>query len=135
MSIGLAVVGIMSVLVLFMSYSHHQKQMELLLIDANRNYDLMPFDILDAERYCQLRLERRFGDDLAQSYIEDHSTRVDSKSGMYKIFMMAHVGTLREYEREAVHCFVDPHRRVLTHFRTINLKKASLMSRATKFFE
>lgn len=105
------------------------------MIDANRNYAVLPFDMLDAERYCQLALARKFGDDLLQHHVDAHSSRQDAKSGLYKVFMVAHVGSNKDYESEAVHCFVDPERRVMTHFRTINLKKTSLMSRATKFFE
>lgn len=125
----------LTLLVLFMSHSHHQSQLDELLIDADRDYRLLPFDMLDAERYCRLTLERRFGDELGHSYIDQHSSRLDPKTGLFKVFMFAEIGGVKQQEPEAVHCFVDPERRVMTHFRTINLKKDSLMSRATKFFQ
>lgn len=120
---------------LYISHLHHQQKLHDLMIDADRNYDVLPFDMMDAERYCRLTVTRRFGDQLLQNYVDEHSSRHDDASGLFKVFMIAHIGTNQEYEREAVHCFVDPERRVMTHFRTINLKKASLMSRATKFFD
>lgn len=132
---AMLVLMLMGTLALYVSYSHHQQKLEDLLIDADRNYNVLPFDMLDAERYCRLTLTRRFGEELLQNYVDEHSSRQDPKSGLFKVFMVAHIGTNSHYEREAVHCFVDPERRVMTHFRTINLKKASLMSRATKFFE
>lgn len=124
-----------SVLALLMSHWHHQSKLQELLIDANRDYGLLPFDMFDAERYCRLTLERRFGEELGQNYIDQHSSRLDPKTGLYKIFMFAQIGVEKQQEPEAVHCFVDPERRVMTHFRTINLKKDSLMSRATKLFK
>lgn len=122
-------------ILLYLSYSHHRQAAEKLMLDLNRDFSRMPFDMVDATEYCQKKLEHKYGEDLALSYVDEHSSRIDSRTGLYKIFMFAHVGDLRDFEEEAVHCFVDPHRRMLTHFRTINLRKASLMSRAAKFFD
>lgn len=133
--VSLSALALMGGMLLYLSYNHHQQVAEKLLLDASRDYSRTPFDMADATEYCQKKTERRYGDDLALSYIDEHSTRIDSKSGIYKVFMFAHVGDLRDYEEEAIHCFIDPDRRVLTHYRTINLRKASLMSRAAKFFD
>lgn len=133
--IGISGVVFMALILFYLSYSHHRQTAEKLLIDPSRDYSRVPFNMVDATEYCQLKTRRRYGDSLALSYIDDHSTRVDVKTGLYKIFMFARVGDLRDYEEEAIHCFIDPERRVLTHYRTINLQKASLMSKATKFFE
>lgn len=122
----------------FAFYLHHvsqQRKIEALMVDEDRNYELLPFDMLDAERYCRLTLEQRYGDDLVQQYVDAHSSRMDAEVGLFKVFMVIHVGNQKEYNRDVVHCFVDPERRLMTHFRVINLKRASLMSRATKFFE
>ena len=124
-----------ALIVLYYSYSHHSKKVDKLLIDPYRDYARSPFNMVDAAEYCQLKTQRRYGDSLALSYIDNHSTRADVKTGLYKIFMFVRVGDLHDYQEEAVHCFVDPERRVLTHYRTINLQKASLMSRAAKFLE
>lgn len=133
--IGLVLLVLTAVLVVYISHAQYQQKLDELMIDADRNYELLPFDMLDAERYCRLTLERRFGEDLGPHYTDEHSSRLDTETGLFKMFMVAYIGANRQYEREAVHCFVDPERRVMTHFRTISEKKTSLMSRATKFFE
>lgn len=133
--IGFSALVLIALMLLYLSYSHSQAAVEKLLIDPGRDYSRVPFNMIDATEYCQLKTQRRYGDSLALSYVDEHSTRIDSRTGIYKVFMFAHVGDLRDYDEEAIHCFVDPERRVLTHYRTINLEKASLMSKAAKFFE
>lgn len=120
---------------LYLSHTHYVNKLEELAIDAGRDYHLAPFDIIDATRYCQIKTERKFGENLALSYVDDHSSRQDPRSGIFKIFMVAHLGDLNQYDEEAVHCFIDPHRRVMTHYRTISLQQDSLMNRAIKFFQ
>ena len=133
--IGFSMLVLMALTLLYLSYSHSQAAVEKLLIDPARDYSRVPFNMVDATEYCQLKTQQRYGDSLALSYVDEHSTRIDSRTGIYKVFMFAHVGDLRDYQEEAIHCFVDPERRVLTHYRTIDLEKASLMSKAAKFFE
>lgn len=135
MLIGISSVVFIALMLFYLSYSHHRQVAEKLLIDPARDYSRAPFNMVDATEYCQHKTQRRYGDSLALSYVDTHSSRVDVKTGLYKIFMFARVGDLRDYEEEAIHCFIDPERRVLTHYRTINLQKASLMSKASKFFE
>lgn len=125
----------MTLLLFYLSYRHHQAAADKLLIDPARDYSRVPFNMVDATEFCRRRTERRYGDSLALSYIDEHSTRVDRKTGLYKVFLFARVGDLRDYEEEVIHCFIDPERRVFTHYRTINLRNASLMSKAAKFFE
>lgn len=133
--LALVVVVNTGVILLYLSHSQHSEQVEKLLIDTDRDYRLMPFDMIDALRYCQLKTQSKYGDSLALSYVDEHSTRHELNSDLYKVFLVVHVGDLRDYEEEAVHCFVDPNRRMMTHYRTINLRKASIMSRAIKFFQ
>jgi hypothetical protein len=134
----LIVIGgaIFATLILFyLSYNHYRQLADSQLIDPARDYSRSPFNMIDATEYCQHKTQRRYGDSLALSYIDNHSSRLDVKTGLYKIFMFVRVGDLRDYEEEAIHCFIDPDRRVLTHYRAISLQKASLMSKAVKFLE
>jgi hypothetical protein len=132
--IGGSIVTFGVLVAVYLGYRHYQDELDKLLIDSNRDYSRVPFSMVDATEYCQRRTQRRYGSSLALSYIDEHSTRMDPKTGLYKIFMFARVGDLQDYDEEAIHCFVDPESRVLTHYRTINLRKASLMSRAARFF-
>jgi|GEM_PF-6756972 hypothetical protein len=119
----------------YLSYDHQLRTVDNLLVDLHRDFTRYPFDMVDATEYCQRRVSRRYGSNLVLSYVDAHSTRIDSKTGQYKIFMFAHVGDLKNFEEEAVHCFVDPENRMAVHFRTINLRKASLMSRAARLLD
>lgn len=120
---------------MYMAYQNYEASVDKLLIDPHRDYSRVPFNMVDATEYCRLKTARRYGKNLVLSYIDEHSTRLDVKTGQYKIFMFVRTGNLTDYQEEAVHCFIDPESRMLTHYRTINLHKASLMSRAAKFFE
>ena len=104
-------------------------------IDISRNYKLAPFDIIDAADACRAQTQQRFGNSLARSYMDEHSTRWDDDAGLYKIFMFAYTGSTNHYKEVAVHCFVDPKKHVLAYYRTIDLNKTSLVSKALKFFE
>lgn len=134
-SIGLLVLALVAGALLYMSHLQTMRAMKEVDFRFQRNFRLMPFDLIDATFYCIARTEAKYGEQLALSYVDDHSTRVDPHSGVYKIFMTAHVGTLEEYEETAVHCHVDPHKKMLTQYRTINIENASVMARALKFFQ
>lgn len=128
---------LVSVFFVGMLYLHHVAQLnqrETLLQGISRDYSLNPFGWLDAEMYCQRRTEMRYGDNLGQTYVDRHSTRIDPDTGVYKMFMVAQVGTPGNYERTSVHCFVDPERQMLTHYRVVSMDPQTLMSRAVRFF-
>ncbi len=103
-------------------------------MSATRDYQLVPFDMLDAQHYCQSQTEAKYGDQLVLSYVDGHSTRHDTEKGLYKIFLVAHVGKVSNYQETAIHCFVDQYQYKLTHFRTIKLRDANLMTRVLKMF-
>jgi hypothetical protein len=126
---------LVALLVGYLSYRESQTVVDRLLVNPARDYTRMPFNMMDATEYCRLRTQRRYGNDLVLSYVDENSTRIDVKTGLYKIFMFVHVGNPRNYEEEAIHCFVDPQSRVLTHYRAISLRKASLMEKASKLLE
>ena len=131
---GISILAGVSLGLLYLNHIQKIKHVESMNLDLGRDYKRMPFDMIDATFYCQLQTELKFGEDLALSYIDEHSTRVDQRTGVIKIFMIAYVGELDNYEENSVHCFVDPERRMLTHYRTINIENATLMARALRFF-
>lgn len=130
-------VGCAAFLLVGIFYLHHVAKMnerEALRQGISRDYSLNPFGWLDAEMYCQRRTEMRYGDNLGQTYVDRHSTRIDPDTGVFKLFIVAQVGSDGNYEPTSVHCFVDPDRQMLTHFRTVSLDPQTLMSRAVRFF-
>ncbi len=102
--------------------------------NQSRNYTQTPFDEIDAQKICQLQTKNVHGSQLIMSYLDSHSSRFEARTGMYKIFLVAHIGTLNEYEEAKIHCHVSPKQHQVRHYKTVFPKSASLMSRAFKFF-
>lgn len=119
----------------FLGSMQDTKDLQQLFLEDGRDFSLAPFDMLDATRYCQLKTQLTYGDNLTQSYIDEYSTRVDSSSGIYKVFMVAHIGKQSQSQEKAVHCFVDPEDRLVTHYRSFDRYKTSLISKAIRFFK
>ncbi|WNO11237.1 hypothetical protein [Teredinibacter sp. KSP-S5-2] len=110
---------------LFLDIEHSGKY-----YDAQRNYKILPFDLLDATSICEQKTQKRYGDKMISSYIDNHSTYFDRSTYLYKVFMFARVGELRDSEEVVVHCFVNPSEYMVEHYRAFEPKKGSLMNRA-----
>ena len=102
--------------------------------NASRDYERTPFDELDAQQICQFQTQEQHGDKLVLSYLDTHSTRYDDLSYAYKVFIFAHIGTSAEYEEATIHCFIDPDKHLIKHYKTIFPERESLMTRALSFF-
>lgn len=98
--------------------------------EENRDYSLLPFDMLDAQNICRIKTKLRYGDVLVRSLIDDHSTRYESSSGLYKVFMFAHLGSAQVYDEANIHCFVNPDEYMVEHYRVFQSKQKSIMDRA-----
>jgi|GEM_PF-3667427 len=103
-------------------------------LEPNRNYQLIPFDITDATAICSRKTAAKYGSMLVRSYVDRHSTRFDSSAGIYKVFMLAHVGSEAVFDEAAVHCFVNPSEYIISHYRTFEKKRESLINRSLDFF-
>lgn len=101
---------------------------------AQRDFQQIPFDMLDATHYCETHTRNRYGEELALTYVDEHSTRFDADKGLYKVFMVAHIGSLSEYKKTAIYCFVDKYRYKVTHYRAIDGKDNSVFSHAKRLF-
>ncbi len=135
-SLLLGVSCVLICLGVFLFKQHIEDQeFKRVLLEEGRNYDLAPFDMVDATHYCNLKIKLRYGEHLVQSYIDENSTRVDPKSGLYKVFMIAYVGDRVMKQEKSVHCFVDPEEHVVTHFRSWDRYQTSLVSKAIRFFQ
>ncbi len=102
--------------------------------DEARDYSQIPFDELDAINVCRAETRKRFGSSLVRLTLNSHSTRFDDRTRIYKMFMVADVGSLRNFEEMAVHCFVDPSEYTIDHYRTFSTKQRSLVDRARGIF-
>ena len=106
----------------------------VLAFNASRDYSQTPFDILDAQQICQFQTQEVHGKHLIMSYLDTHSSRFEATMGIYKIFLVAHLGTRDNYEEANIHCYINPQKHLISHYKTVFPEKSSIMSRALKFF-
>lgn len=107
----------------------------VLAFNASRNYSQTPFDVLDAHQICQYQSRETHGNRLLMSYVDLHSSRFEPDTGVYKIFLNAHIGVRDEYDEAIIHCHINPEAHLISHYKTVIPSKASLMSRALSFFK
>lgn len=107
----------------------------VLAFNASRNYVQTPFDELDAHQICQYQSKETHGERLLMSYVDLHSSRYEPNTGIYKIFLKAHIGERAQYDEAIIHCHIDPDAHLISHYKTVYPTKASLMSRALSFFK
>jgi hypothetical protein len=99
-----------------------------------RDYRFIPFDEYDATMICRDEMESRVGDNLLRSYVDSHSTRMDSRKGIYRVYMIADLGTHDDYREVAVHCFVDKWSNDISHYKQFDDRK-TILSSDLKFFQ
>ena len=119
---------------LFSKYMPELNTASVLKFNQGRNYDQTPFDELDALQICQFQTKDTHGENLVLAYLDSHSSRFESASGVYKVFLFARIGKPKEYEEAVIHCHINPHKHLIEHYKTVYPEKRSLMSRALKFF-
>ncbi|HEY7771679.1 MAG TPA: hypothetical protein VIC26_00750 [Marinagarivorans sp.] len=102
--------------------------------NASRDYRQTPFDILDAQQICQFQTQETHGKRLLMSYLDTHSSRFEPRLGIYKIFLVAHIGNRNEYDEATIHCHINPSKHLINHYKTVFPEKSSIMSRAIRFF-
>ncbi len=129
------VMVVIAITTMYFRHQYQQRALSDLAFKADRDFQLIPFDMVDANNFCTLKTQIKYGDDLAYSYVDDHSTRYDNEQELFKIFIVAHVGSLEYNRQESVHCFIDPNKHKVTHYRTIKLQNDSLLSKTIQFFK
>jgi hypothetical protein len=136
-SLGYLVVSIAcisGVAFLFISFLPPKNGTAVMAFNASRNYNLTPFDELDAQQICQHQSRESHGNQLVLSYLDTHSSRFEPRTGFYNVFLIAHIGTRSSYDEAVIHCYVDPQQHLINYYKTVYPLRASLMSRALKFF-
>ena len=102
--------------------------------NATRNYEQTPFDELDAQQICQFQTQDQYRGQLLLTYLDTHSSRYEPSLGIFKIFLVAHIGERGNYEEANIHCYINPQDHLIEHYKAIFPQKSSLMSRALSFF-
>ena len=78
----------------------------------------------DAVISCQDQTRNSFGNKLTNMVLDDHSSRFDQRSNMYKIFFQVEVTRSKEQENNGfyVNCFVSASRGLITEFESLEQK-------------
>ena len=107
----------------------------LLTPTDSRNYLYIPFDEYDATSICNQEMESRLGDQLLRSYVDAHSTRLDNRKGLYRVYIKADVGDLRDFREVMVYCFVDKWDHDLAYYKEVDPTKKQILTSDLKFFK
>lgn len=92
------------------------------------------FDLYDAEAYCGEQITEKLGSSLLRFYMDDHSSRLDPSRGIFRVYLKADVGELRDFSEITIHCFVDQWESKLNYYREFNPDVKSIKSTDIKFF-
>ncbi len=109
----------------------------VLIFGSEKVSDAMPFssfDLVDAEDYCGKQIAGKLGKSLLRYYIDDHSSRLDPRRGIFRVYLKADVGEMRDFSEITVHCFVDQWEAKLNYYREFNPNVKTIKSTDIKFF-
>lgn len=101
------------------------------VVDLNK----IRFSLFDAEELCSAKLVDQLGEQLLRYHVDDHSSRLDTDRGVYRVYMKADIGEKGLYDEVSVHCFVDQWDQELDHFRQYNPNIRPVVSAELKFFK
>lgn len=93
------------------------------------------FDQNDAEMICGDHMRKVAGESLLRYYVDDHSSRLDLRKGLWRIYLVADIGALNSYDEVNVHCFVSHYEQTMEHFRQMNPTNKMTVSTDLKFFK
>ncbi len=103
--------------------------------EDTRDYRYIPFDMYDATQLCTAEMDERLGSRLLRYYVDQHSTRLDNRQGMYRVYLKADVGNLREYNEVDVYCYIDKWDHTLDYYKEIDPTKKGIMTTDLEFFK
>ncbi|MFT7559226.1 MAG: hypothetical protein ACI93R_001131 [Flavobacteriales bacterium] len=101
---------------------------------STRDFLYVPFDEYDATLVCNQEMHRRLGDQLLRSYVDKHSTRLDAKTGVYRIYLRADTGTQDSHKEVTVYCFVDKWNFKVSHYKEMDADNREILTSELKFF-
>ncbi len=100
-----------------------------------RDFQRIPFDILDASTVCRAESKAQFGPALLRTQVDDHSTRFQADRGIFIVIMRGYIAAEKGYEEAAIYCYVNPDDHMITYYQAVFSEQQPLLSRALHFFE
>ena len=94
----------------------------------------LTFSLYDAEQICVKQMDQRLGNSFLRYHLDTHSSRLDQKAGVFRLFLKADIGKLNDYNEVSVHCFISLTGKNLEHYRVHGLTKQAQWDTKIKFF-
>ena len=114
-------------------YIHSQRNLTLTTSPqaghASRNYNLTPFDLMDAYDACVLEAEAKLGSNLLRQHMLPLSTRFDDRSGEYIVVLSADVGTVYDWNEATIYCNINPVKQEVSYYKEVHEGHQSILSR------
>ncbi len=127
---GLIVAGFTILVFLAASITWAAKAM---IMSEEGNTYTLPSDIYLASDYCREKMEKKLGDRLLRSYMDERSSR--EEAFIYRVFFKADVGTLTDWDEVTIYCYVDRWKMELAYFKEINPNIKQIKSTDLQFFK
>ena len=93
----------------------------------------MALNLVEAEDICSKKMKDQLGKRLLRFHLDTHSSRIDDKAAMYRLYFKADVGALNKFNEISIHCFVELDDGDIYHYRQYNENSPTWRSKI-KFF-
>lgn len=100
----------------------------------SRDFKRSPFELVDALDVCRFTAKGELGLELLRTNIDDLSTHLNDKTGIFLVVMKADVGTVKQYKSIGIHCKVSSISHKLVSYREIYGANRASILRSVKFF-
>lgn len=130
---GIVIASVMALLIVSILGYGFVQSMKVTSTSGASNF--IPADINDATNVCNTEMKTRLGAKLLRSYVDQHSTRLDNSKGLFRVYIKADIGTVRDFHEIDVYCFVDKWDHSLSHYKEIDPTVKRIMTSDLKFFK
>lgn len=76
----------------------------------------------------------RLGKSMLRYHLDAHSSRMDRRAHVYRVYMKADIGKFNAFNEVAVHCFIDLSSHNLEHYRVHGLSDKLNWNTKISFF-
>lgn len=92
------------------------------------------FNQYEAELICEDKMQDQLGDSLVRSYVDEHSTRFDELAGIFRIYLVADIGSHTDFKEVMIYCQVSDYDHELAYYKLIDPSLKPFTYADIKFF-
>ncbi len=101
----------------FFAYQFGHMKPAKSLSQTNRDYHLNQFNVNDAISACREEAASKFGSQLQDAVVNDHSTRFDQDRAIYLVVLDALIGSRDKQIKNLIYCHVNPNHYTVDYFK------------------